>query len=116
MGYWFMQQGKDENSIRSAVFFTLLFSNIWLTLVNRSFRHTMLTTLRYRNKFVPLIIGVSLLFILILLFVAPVQELFKLGLLEWNELGYCMLAAMAGTIWMELIIALRGKRMAALRV
>jgi len=48
--------------------------------------------------------------------VAPVQELFKLGLLEWNELGYCMLAAMAGTIWMELIIALRGKRMAALRV
>jgi Ca2+-transporting ATPase len=116
MGYWFMQQGKDENSIRSAVFFTLLFSNIWLTLVNRSFRHTMLTTLRYRNKLVPLIIGVSLLFILILLFVPPVQELFKLGPLEWHELGYCMLAAMAGTIWMELVIALRGKRMAALRV
>jgi Ca2+-transporting ATPase len=116
MGYWFMQQGKDENSIRSAVFFTLLFSNIWLTLVNRSFRHTMLTTLRYRNKLVPLIIGVSLLFILILLFVPPVQELFKLGLLEWHELGYCMLAAMAGTIWMELIIALRGKRMGTLRV
>jgi Ca2+-transporting ATPase len=107
IGYWFMQQSGDENRIRAGIFLTLLFSNILLTLVNRSFRYTIFTTIRYRNNLVPVIIGISILFILGFLFVPWLKDLFKLGTLNTRELGYCLLAAAAGTLWMELVKALR---------
>lgn len=107
MGYLSIQEGAGEDKVRSMIFFTLLFSNILLTLVNRSFRYTIFTTIRYKNWLVPLIIGISLVFVLLLLFVAPIRELFNLVQLGGSEIGYCLLAAAAGTLWIEPVKALR---------
>jgi Ca2+-transporting ATPase len=107
LGYWFIQEGRDESIARSVVFFTLLFSNILLTLVNRSFRYSIFTTIRYRNRLVPVIIGISLVFILAFLFIPWIKDLFSLGSLSWKELGLCLLASAAGTLWIEPVKALR---------
>jgi Ca2+-transporting ATPase len=107
MGWWQMTQSADEETIRASIFFTLLFSNVLLTLVNRSFRYTILTTIRYRNGLVPLIIGLSLLFILLLLIVPAMRGLFSIAFPGWNAIGYCLLAAAAGTLWIEPVKALR---------
>lgn len=40
IGYYYLQQGSDNATIRTVIFITLLFSNIFLTLVNRSFHYS----------------------------------------------------------------------------
>lgn len=101
VGYWSMQQGHENTATRTMIFLTLLFSNIFLTLVNRSFVYTIFTTLRYNNSLVPLIIGITLVFIAGLLYWPPLQELFRLGRLPVNQVLVCAGIALAGTFWME---------------
>jgi Ca2+-transporting ATPase len=110
MGYLAMQEGAGEEKVRSMIFFTLLFSNILLTLVNRSFRYTIFTTIRYKNRLVPLIIGISLVFVLLLLFVSPIRDLFSLVQISASDIGHCLLAAALGTLWIEPVKALRHYR------
>ena len=45
IGYFFMQQGHPETLVRTSIFITLLFSNIFLTLINRSFTFSVFKTL-----------------------------------------------------------------------
>ena len=51
--YWlllYMHNGEDIDFVRTAIFImALLFSNIFLTLINRSFRYSIFTTIRYKN-------------------------------------------------------------------
>jgi Ca2+-transporting ATPase len=110
MGYYGMQQGQDNEIVRTLIFTTLLFSNIFLTLVNRSFRYSVFTTIRYSNPLVPLIIGVTLVFIAAMLTVPFMQQLFGLKGLSWAMIGLCAGAAFLGTFWMELVKALYIRR------
>ncbi len=100
-GYAYLQTGHDEGQVRTVIFITLLFSNVFLTLVNRSFRYTLFTTLRYPNPLVPLIIGITLGFIAIVLFVPPVRGLFGLTVLPLHDLLVCLLVAIIATCWLE---------------
>ncbi|MEX0635815.1 MAG: cation-translocating P-type ATPase C-terminal domain-containing protein, partial [Ferruginibacter sp.] len=103
IGYYFLQQGADDTLVRSVIFITLLFSNVFLTLVNRSFKFSIFTTIRYRNNLVPLIIGISLLFIAAILLVPFLSQLFELQHLTFSELLYCIVVAFVATIWIELV-------------
>ncbi|MCU0394439.1 MAG: cation-translocating P-type ATPase [Chitinophagaceae bacterium] len=101
MGYWYMQAGAEESSVRTVIFTTLLFSNIFLTLVNRSFHYSVLATLRYPNRLVPLIIGITLAILAAVLYLPPVQQLFETQAPVPATLGWCMLVAAAATLWLE---------------
>ncbi len=103
IGWWYMQQGSSEAMVRSMIFVTLLFSNIFLTLVNRSFRHTVFTTVRYKNYLVPLIIAASVVFITLLQMVPFLQDLFRLTVLNWSQIFACMVVALVATCWIEII-------------
>ena len=105
-GYYGIQQGLDDTTVRTLIFITLLFSNIFLTLVNRSFRYSVFTTIRYSNMLVPLIVGITLAFIVGLLTIPFMQHLFGLGTLSWKMISICIGAAFVGTFWMELVKAL----------
>ena len=102
IGYYCMQQGNSETNIRTVIFITLLFSNVFLTLVNRSFVYTIFTTFRYKNNLVPIITGITLLCIAALLYVPFMRQLFNLQLLHYTEILWCILVAMASTLWMEI--------------
>jgi len=108
-GYYFMQQGNDDASIRSAIFITLLFSNIFLTLVNRSFTYTVFKTITYKNNLVPLIIGITLVFIAALIYVPFVRNLFMLNSLSLSMLATCMGSALLCTLWIDLLKVIRRK-------
>jgi Ca2+-transporting ATPase len=101
IGYYYMLQGENETMVRTIIFITLLFSNILLTLINRSFQHSLITTIRYKNKLVPLIIGIVLLLIILILNISFINNLFQLVPLSLNNLSVCILLAMIGTLWME---------------
>jgi Ca2+-transporting ATPase len=101
IGYYFMQQNAGETTVRTVIFVTLLFSNIFLTLVNRSFKYSVFTTLRYKNYLVALIISVTILFILALLYMPAVRNLFLLERIPFNYMVSCMIVALACTMWIE---------------
>lgn len=101
-GYYYMQHQHDETTVRTVVFITLLFSNIFLTLVNRSFRHSILTTLQYRNNLVPIITSLTLLCIAAFLYVPFLQHLFGMHALALPVLLTCIGAAFISTAWVEI--------------
>ncbi len=100
MGYYFMQQ-HDEPMVRTVIFITLLFANIFLTLSNRSFRSSVLKTIRYKNYLVPLITVISLSFIMLFLYVPLTRQLFNLERLDLSTIACCILIAFLSTFWIE---------------
>jgi Ca2+-transporting ATPase len=101
IGYYYLVQGNNETTVRTFIFITLLFSNILLTLINRSFQHSLITTLGYKNRLVPLITGITLLLIVVILYVPFISNLFQLTPLSLSSLAICVAVALASTLWME---------------
>jgi Ca2+-transporting ATPase len=102
LGYFYLQQNADESLVRTLIFSTLLFSNVFLTLVNRSFTFSIIKTIRYKNNLVPMILIATLLFIAAMLYVPFLQQLFRLHSLELKELLICVGIAFCCTFWMEI--------------
>lgn len=111
-GYYFMQEGSSNDMIRTVIFITLLFCNIFLTLVNRSFVWSVLTTLTYKNRLLPIIILVTLLFIAAALYIPFVRHLFRLNLLTVPTVAICLGVAFVSTMWMEVWKYFRRKKFA----
>jgi P-type Ca2+ transporter type 2C len=101
IGYFYLQNG-NEITARTVIFITLLLANIFLTLVNRSFYYSLITTLRYKNYMVTLIIGITLLLVLSALYVPAVRNLFKLTALPLSLIIQCSLCAVISTCWIEI--------------
>ncbi|WP_018617480.1 cation-translocating P-type ATPase [Segetibacter koreensis] len=101
IGYYFMRQ-SDETTVRTVVFITLLFSNIFLTLVNRSFYFSIITTVRYKNNLVPVIIILTVLLIASSLYLPFGRELFNLHPLSIENLAACVMVALFSTCWVEI--------------
>lgn len=99
--YFYMKQGHEAATVRSVIFITLLFSNIFLTLINRSFFFSAWQTLQYKNRLVPVIILITLGFIAACWQVDWLRDIFRLNPLRWQEIGGCAAAAFIGTAWME---------------
>jgi Ca2+-transporting ATPase len=101
LGFWALKQGYDDTLVRTIIFITLLFCNVFLTLVNRSFIFSVVTTLRYKNNLVPMILGITLVFIIGLLTLPFLQNLFGLAPMSWKLVGLCAGAAFIATFWIE---------------
>ncbi|WNI37361.1 cation-translocating P-type ATPase [Chryseobacterium sp. SG20098] len=94
--------GNDEPKTRSLVFSTLIFSNILLSLVNRSFYYSIFESFKNRNF---LLTGISVLVLVLLLFilyVKPVSAFFSVTPLEAKELGMTLIVAAISVLWFEL--------------
>jgi Ca2+-transporting ATPase len=101
LGYYFLSRGYEENEVRTVTYTCLIFSNIFLTLANRSFTYSILTTLRYKNKLLPGIIIASLLIFVLFIYFRPVRELFRFAELSLQNLFICMAVAFIGVMWIE---------------
>jgi Ca2+-transporting ATPase len=101
VGFYYMQR-HDEAMVRTIIFITLLFSNILLTLINRSFYYSVITTIRYKNYLVPLIISFTLLLIIASLYVPVIRQLFSLHSLSLVDIIVCAMVAFLSTTWIEI--------------
>ncbi|MET6990170.1 cation-translocating P-type ATPase [Sediminicola arcticus] len=93
----------NENTTRAMVFTTLISANIFLTLVNRSFYFSALTTLKYKNNLVGLIIGVTIALTGVLLYIDPFTTFFQFESLTSNELWTSIGIGFISVIWYELV-------------
>jgi Ca2+-transporting ATPase len=101
VGYYFDQMGSTPELVRTLVFSTLVFSNLFLTLANRSFVFSMLTTLKYKNKLIPFILITSLLILFLALYIPAIQGLFHFNSPSAMDVCLSFFAAFLGVIWIE---------------
>ena len=101
LGFYYMRMGHNESHVRTIIYSTLIFSNLFLTLVNRSFYYSILTTIRYKNKLVPMVLAISLLVLFLSIYTAPIRNIFQFEALNLRELCLCFLAAFFGVMWIE---------------
>ena len=97
-----LQSGSDENSLRGLVFITLIFSNILLTLVNRSFHYSILHTFRYKNNLMLLMIGLTLLLTILLFVITPVAQFFAFSIPSAFQILMAFVFAAISVLWFEL--------------
>ncbi|MCU7694725.1 cation-translocating P-type ATPase [Haoranjiania flava] len=98
-----VNNGYDEALTRSMVFTTLIAANIFLTLVNRSFFYSIFTTLKYRNKLIPLIILITVVIVALLLYVDVFTRFFKFAHLSGSQLLLCISVGFISVIWYEFV-------------
>jgi Ca2+-transporting ATPase len=97
-----VQNGGDEFKTRTMAFTTLIFANIILSLVNRSFYYSVFTSLRNKNNMMVLINGITILLLVLILNVAPISNFFMVVPLNAFEIGICLLIAMISVLWIEI--------------
>jgi len=96
-------KGGNEEITRTMVFTTLITANIFLTLVNRSFYYSILTTMKYKNNLVIIVIGITMILTGLLIYVDPLTAFFKFQHLNISQLTLCIVVGFLSVIWYELI-------------
>jgi P-type Ca2+ transporter type 2C len=105
-----VQQGHQEALTRTMVFITLVSANIFLTLVNRSFYYSMLTTMRYKNRLLGLIIAITCLITVCMLYLAPIARFFRFDVPAPSDLLLSILAGCVSAVWFEGVKAWKRSR------
>jgi Ca2+-transporting ATPase len=95
-------QNCTENETRTVVFLTLIASNIFLTLANRSFYYSILTTLKYKNNLVPMIIGITVFVTALLLFIPAFSDFFKFDLVSTKQIALSIAVGGISVLWIEI--------------
>ena len=98
-----VHQGYNELLTRTMVFTVLISSNIFLTLVNRSFYYSFFTTMKYKNNLVLLIIGITIAISGILLYVKPLTTFFEFQQLDMYQLLISVGIGFIFVIWYEVV-------------
>ncbi|WP_341900827.1 cation-translocating P-type ATPase [Fluviicola taffensis] len=95
--------GFNEELTRTMVFTDLVVANIFLTLINRSFYYSIWTTLKYKNKLVAYIIGITLLLMGLILFVRPLTNFFEFEPMNCSQLLICLGTGFISVSWFEIV-------------
>ena len=103
-------QGSSENVTRTMVFLTLIAANVLLTLVNRSFFYSVITTSRYKNNLVVIIIFITAVLMGLLLFVKPLSNIFKFESLNTPQILICIAIGFISVIWYEWVKYFKRRR------
>ncbi|MES2330684.1 MAG: cation-translocating P-type ATPase [Bacteroidota bacterium] len=94
--------GYNELLTRTMVFTALISANIFLTLVNRSFYYSILTTLRYKNNLLFIMVSITLLITACLLYVKPLADFFLFEPLSVLQVSTCIAIGFVSVTWIEL--------------
>jgi len=104
------QLGGNEEKTRAMVFTTLIFSNVWLSLTNRSFYYSLWSSFRNKNNLMVYVTVLTLVILFAILYIQPISLFFKVTSLNLNELGITMLVAMLSVLWFEVYKWIKRRR------
>ena len=97
-----LNRGLDESRARAVAFTTLIVANIGLILINRSWTHSIMTTIRAPNPALWWVAGGATLFLALVLQVPALRELFRFAPLRLGDVGICLTAGVVSIGWFEL--------------
>lgn len=105
-----IRENCTESVTRTVVFLTLIASNIFLTLANRSFYYSIFTTIRYKNNLVLIIIGITVLITSLLLFVPVFSHFFMFEAVSTMQIGMSILVGFVSVMWIEIYKAFKRRK------
>jgi Ca2+-transporting ATPase len=105
----------SEATTRTMVFTTLIASNLFLTLINRSFYESFFTTIRYKNNLVLYIITITIISVSLLLFVKPINTFFEFELLNISLLLLAIGIGFISVAWFEIVKWFKRKKLSKTR-
>ena len=97
-----VHKGYSEEMTRSLVFTTLIFANVFLTLVNRSFYFSVLNTLRNKNLLLRTVIIATVALLAMILYIPSFSSFFKITSLNGMQLLWSVATAFFSVIWFEI--------------
>ena len=97
-----VNEGFSEKYTRTTIFLTLIASNIFLTLENRSFYYSIFTTIRYKNNLVLMIIGTTIAITSLILFVPVFSKFFLFEKIDITQIGFSVLIGFISVMWIEI--------------
>ncbi|MGK5089945.1 cation-translocating P-type ATPase [Bdellovibrionota bacterium FG-2] len=96
-----LHRGQHENEARALTFTMLLFSNLGLILVNRSWSRTILEGLSAPNRALWWVLSGSVLFLALVLYVPYVRDVFRFSFLHLTDLAICFGGGLLSIAWFE---------------
>jgi len=99
--YRSMKNGVGQEVVRAEAFTALIIANILLTLTGRSRERSVLTTIRYPNRLVPVMLSLTLLVLLACLFWPPASGLFGFGAIDMVTFLEITALAAVSVGWIE---------------
>jgi P-type Ca2+ transporter type 2C len=98
-----VHNGYNEALTRTMTFTVLIAANIFLTLINRSFYYSILTTLMYKNNLVLLIISITVVIVGFILSIKPLTSFYNFETLSFIQLSTCITIGFISVIWYEIV-------------
>jgi P-type Ca2+ transporter type 2C len=105
---WALNNNMGDNYARTLSFTTLIIANLSLILTNRSWSNTILQTLKYPNKALWWVLGGALIFLGLVIYFPPLQQLFKFCPLTPTDVLLCLIAGSLSVLWFEVLKWLKG--------
>ncbi len=94
-------KGYDEALTRTMTFLVLITANILLTLINRSFYYSILTTLSYKNRMIPFIIFTTIAIVSVMLSVPTITTFFEFETPSFSQFAICISVGFVSVSWFE---------------
>jgi len=96
-----LKTGYGEGEVKAMTFTTLIFANIATILTNRSWETSIFEILRTPNKTVKWVVGGAILFILLVLTIPFLQNLFQFEPISIWKIAIAFVVGMSTIIWFE---------------
>ena len=97
-----LKMGYSETGVRTLTFVTLIISNIAVILSNRSWTTNIFKILFTPNKAVKWVVGGAVFFLILILNIPFLLNLFQFERIGWIELLVCTAAGFSSIIWFEI--------------
>ncbi|MCE5320745.1 MAG: cation-translocating P-type ATPase [Bacteroidales bacterium] len=109
-----LESGYSEKAVRTLSFVTLIVANIAVILSNRSWTNSIFKILVTPNKAVKWVVGGALFFLILILNVPFLINLFQFEKVGFMELIICALAGLSSIVWFEIYKYASAKRKKAI--
>ncbi|MDD3004449.1 cation-translocating P-type ATPase [Flavobacterium sp.] len=104
---WAVYNHNNETTTRAIVFTTLIFANIFLSLVNRSFLYSVFDCFKNKNPLFSIVIGTTLLLLFAILYIPPFASFFQVSSINFHQLGISVSIAAVSVFWFEIYKAFK---------
>lgn len=102
--------GQDSSYARAQTFATLVAGILVLIFANRSWSRSIISTFRSRNSALWWVVGGAIGFLVSVLYVPYLREVFRFASLRFLDLAICLGAGVLSVVWFEIVKLARNRR------
>jgi Ca2+-transporting ATPase len=101
--------GRADEEARALTFTTLVLANLALIFTNRSWGRTIFGTLHYANPALWWVVGGTIVFLAIVIYLPLSRSLFRFSVLHLHDVAICLGAAILSIVWFEIFKVWKAK-------